>query len=763
MSKAVKILLALAALLAIVVVGVVAYVATIDFDRYKPLLAAQVKAATGRDLEIKGRIAPRIGLTPALTVEGVTLANAPWGAKRPMVSVERFEAQLQLVPLLTSFGRTVIVDRVLLRGADIWLETDDKGVGNWKFDVAPVPPARAAAQPASAGGSGPDIVVRNVDLQNVTLAFKPGPASPTVLAVETASMRGESATSPLRIAGKGAYNKLPFELGGQIGSIDALMKGPLPLDLTLRSGDRAALKVAGSVRDPLATRDYDLTITAEMPEIGRAGALAAEAGVPDVAIPALGPLRLEIKVQDRAPNGRPSWSSLKIELGGAETMRVAIAGAIRDPLGPMQTPVAAPGVALRIEGTASDLANLARKLGTQAPLSGPLRIAGEIADQGADRVALKGFEVAAAGSDLAADAVLGFGGAKPSLSGRVRSKTLDLTRLVPPPADAGAAPAPSTRPPQPAGRLLPDTKLPFDTLAKADADLEVSIDAIRTPDMTIENLRARLGLRDGTLTLKPVSFDMDGGKFTLETALAARDMTLVQKIQGRGIEVGRILQERRLNDWFRGGRTSLDVSLAGKGATMQAIAASLDGSVALEMGPGEIGQAAQRVIGQWLSAISPTLGQIQLGTSVRCAVYSIGFVDGIGTLRSGVFETALLTARTSGSVNLRNETLALRTQVGPIGVRTAGSLSSPQTGIDAAGTVQGVIEGAAGAAVGVATGGVVGGVLGAVTGGSGGGSTACGGSGGAGGSGAGQQPRPAIPTPGGGGVPLPNLPNPFRR
>jgi uncharacterized protein involved in outer membrane biogenesis len=78
-----------------------------------------------------------------------------------MISVERFEARLQLVPLLTSFGKKVIVDRVLLRGADIWLETDDKGVGNWKFDAAPAgAPAPAARTPAAAGGAVPDILSR---------------------------------------------------------------------------------------------------------------------------------------------------------------------------------------------------------------------------------------------------------------------------------------------------------------------------------------------------------------------------------------------------------------------------------------------------------------------------------------------------------------------------------------------------------------------------------------------------------------------------
>ena len=53
----------------------------------------------------------------------------------------------------------------------------------------------------------------------------------------------------------------------------------------------------------------------------------------------------------------------------------------------------------------------------------------------------------------------------------------------------------------------------------------------------------------------------------LETRLARMGLDLVnyrelpsrnRNVTGRGIEVGRILQERNLNDWFRGGRTSID-------------------------------------------------------------------------------------------------------------------------------------------------------------------------------------------------------------
>ncbi|MBM3526345.1 MAG: AsmA family protein, partial [Alphaproteobacteria bacterium] len=78
MSKALKIVGALLGLVVLAFAGVFVFLLTLDVEKWKPTIAAQVKAATGRDLEIKGKISPQVSWTPTLAVEGVSLANAPW-------------------------------------------------------------------------------------------------------------------------------------------------------------------------------------------------------------------------------------------------------------------------------------------------------------------------------------------------------------------------------------------------------------------------------------------------------------------------------------------------------------------------------------------------------------------------------------------------------------------------------------------------------------------------------------------------------------
>ena len=58
------------------------------------MISDQVKAATGRDLIISGDIDLEVSLNPALTVEGVSFANAPSGSRPQMVTIGRLEARI---------------------------------------------------------------------------------------------------------------------------------------------------------------------------------------------------------------------------------------------------------------------------------------------------------------------------------------------------------------------------------------------------------------------------------------------------------------------------------------------------------------------------------------------------------------------------------------------------------------------------------------------------------------------------------------------
>ena len=123
----------LGAVIVLLVGGAVAGIAVLksmDFNEYKGLIAEQAKAATGRDLTIAGNLELGISLTPSLSVEGVTFSNAAWGSRPEMAKLDRLEAKVSLMPLLSG---TVEVQRLILEGLDLLAETDKAGKGNWEF------------------------------------------------------------------------------------------------------------------------------------------------------------------------------------------------------------------------------------------------------------------------------------------------------------------------------------------------------------------------------------------------------------------------------------------------------------------------------------------------------------------------------------------------------------------------------------------------------------------------------------------------------
>src|SRR5215471_9033494 len=163
------VLIGLAGLVVVVVGGAVVAIELIDFNQYRSLIADQVKQATGRDLKIAGDLKVGLSLTPTVAVDDMTFANAPWGSRPAMATVKRFEAEMELLPLISGDIR---VKRVVLKGADILLETNAKGLGNWAFGQA-----GAGAQPAATpggGGTGRLPVVNNITFEDVTVTYKDG-------------------------------------------------------------------------------------------------------------------------------------------------------------------------------------------------------------------------------------------------------------------------------------------------------------------------------------------------------------------------------------------------------------------------------------------------------------------------------------------------------------------------------------------------------------------------------------------------------------
>jgi hypothetical protein len=303
MKTLVKIIVGLVALVAVLaVVGVVLLMRT-DFNQYRGLIAEQVELATGRKLVIAGELNLAISLTPTVEVADVTFANAPWGSRPEMLKLQRLEAEMELLPLLTG---DVKVHRIVLVGADIMLETDSKGQGNWMFAKG----AEPVATPAAGEGKLPSI--NTVAIENATLTYRNGVTGETqTVALETLSFAAPDPASPISIEVVGKINGSPVEASGTIGGLTALTGGAaLPLDLVVKGGGATAT-LKGEIARPAQGEGVDLAFTVEGQSVADMSPLAGGA-----ALPPLGPYSLSGTIGN--PSGVYKITGLKAKIGGSD-------------------------------------------------------------------------------------------------------------------------------------------------------------------------------------------------------------------------------------------------------------------------------------------------------------------------------------------------------------------------------------------------------------------------------------------------------------
>lgn len=265
-----------AALIVTVIVAVIAVIAMTDFNQYRPLIADQVRQATGRNLEIKGRLGLALSLVPVVEIDDVRFANAPWGSRPHMVTLKRLEVRVRLLPLL--FGN-IEVERLILIEPDILLETDAKGRGNWIFEQAatPAPGAKPAPAPAADGGGAPAALPSfdEILIKDGVLSYHDGVTGKTTrLSLKRLEGHAAGASAPLRLEIDGALGETGFKLRSVLGSLSRLTKdGPYPVELEATAAG-ATLTIKGTVDTPMKPKGAEFTFRAEGKDLARLGALA---------------------------------------------------------------------------------------------------------------------------------------------------------------------------------------------------------------------------------------------------------------------------------------------------------------------------------------------------------------------------------------------------------------------------------------------------------------------------------------------------------
>jgi hypothetical protein len=126
--------------LGILIVIVVAFLAWFDWNMLKGYVERKVTEATGREFLIKGNLDVRLSLNPLITANGLTLANAEWGTKQPMLDVDSVAFRISLLQLLK---RNIVLPEVSVSHPKVNLERNANGERNWilkKHDDQQSPP-----------------------------------------------------------------------------------------------------------------------------------------------------------------------------------------------------------------------------------------------------------------------------------------------------------------------------------------------------------------------------------------------------------------------------------------------------------------------------------------------------------------------------------------------------------------------------------------------------------------------------------------------
>lgn len=681
------ILIAVAGVILLIIVAAVVALRSMDFNKYKGLIAGQVKSATGRDLRIGGNLSLDIGFSPAVVVEDVSFANAPWGSRPDMVKVRRFEVEVALIPLIF---RDIQVKRLILVQPDILLETDARGKGNWSLgDAAAATPPPVKPGEAKSGLAA--IAVEKVRIEKGTLTYRDGRTKrATVLALDRLDLKAKGVTSPLEIDFAGAYGGKAFALAGTVGPLSEIQvpSRPYPVKLSLKAGG-ATVEVEGTIAKPMEAAGLDLKVRAKGNELAEVAKLA------DKSVPALGPFSVAAQVAGSAES--LSVSGIDASIGKPEQMMVKATGAVKDALN-------ARGINLAVAVESKDLKPAAKAFGVELPPVPPLTASVRLRDaQGV--YAFDDLKATLGKSNVAGSGAIAIGGPRPRVRAQLASRLLDLSELLPEgkAAQPGATQTQKVPAPSQDKRVFPADPLPLSGLKAADADLDLKADRLVLPNkLPVEAVAVRVVLSGGRLEIQPLSTRIGGGAMNGTATLDAstgKTATLAAKIDAKAMDLGQVLRQMGHAEMVTGAKTDVAMNLRGSGGSVRELMAGLNGDALLVLGEGKIHTSFVEWLGadvltQVAEKVNP-FRKTDPYTDLRCGVIRFAARDGVASSDKGIaFETSKMTVVSSGTANLKSEVIdfSLRPearQEGGIGagelvklLRVRGTLGEPKIGID---------------------------------------------------------------------------------
>jgi len=209
-------------------------------------------------------------------------------------------------------------------------------------------------------------------------------------------------------------------------------------------------------------------------------------------------------------------------------------------------------------------------------------------------------------------------------------------------------------------RVLPDAALDVARLRQMDADVRYSAGSVDAGPLPIRQLSLRAKLDHGLLDVTPLSMTLPQGDISGSVRIDARGATPADTVDLRlaHAQLATLFPTRKGVMPMEGGLDAR-VRLSGVGASVRAVAADANGTVALVIPQGQMRRATAELLGIDAKGLFELLAKDQTPTPVRCGVAEFQSRGGIMTAQRIILDTGVVQAQGTGVIDLRTETLNL--------------------------------------------------------------------------------------------------------
>ncbi len=325
------------------------------------------------------------------------------------------------------------------------------------------------------------------------------------------------------------------------------------------------------------------------------------------------------------------------------------------------------GSDLRLTVRGRNLQSAFMLLGLVSPATRPYDVATRLTKNGGV-YRFRGLNGRIGDSDISGAITANLAGARPLLTGDLSTRVLDIVDVGP---LIGYSPArldtPGgsvvTRTASGTPRVIPDAPLAIDQLKAFDAQIRYSAGNIRTGAAKLSGLVLDVDLKNSRLLLKPVAFNIFGGRLTSTIDLDARVRPVVTTydISMSRVPLGQLLTSF---DVAKSGTTASvfgRIHLTGKGDTMRKSLATANGRIALVFPAGTLWvrniQLGKLDLQNYITA--GILKKLKKPQEIRCGVIAFTVKDGISAADPVVFDTSRANFRGRGQFSFKDESLDL--------------------------------------------------------------------------------------------------------